>query len=166
MKKLATALGACAIALSFVGPAFAQAEPMFWTQEKLMRVAGLRAVQALFKTAPDRVERLFFLGDLRSQLSDYCGLLARARKPYRQVGVDELAKVAGTVLHGGVVALARPREVRFFEAGEARHWPQDGKLLLVLDGIQDPHNLGACLRVSDAAGVHAEIGRASCRERV
>ena len=41
MKKLATALGACAIALSFVGPAFAQAEPMFWTQEKLMRVTKM-----------------------------------------------------------------------------------------------------------------------------
>jgi len=34
---------------------------------------------------------------------------------------------------------------------------QDGALLLILDGLQDPHNLGACLRSADAAGVHAVI---------
>ena len=78
-------------------------------KDKLLRVAGLPAVQALFATAPARVERLFFLGELRREVSDYCGVLSRARKPYRQVGTKELARVAGTVLHGGVVAIARKR---------------------------------------------------------
>ena len=122
-------------------------------REKLLRVAGLPAVQALFATAHTRVERLFFVGELRSQVSDYCGVMARARKPYRQVGADELAKVAGTVLHGGVVALAHPEPIRTFEATEAAHWAKDGKLLLLLDGIGNPHNLGAIARTAAFFGV-------------
>ena len=122
-------------------------------QDKLLRVAGLPAVQALFARSPARVERLFFTGELRSQVSDYCGIMARARKPYRQVGAAELAKVAGTVLHGGVVALARPRPVRVLEASEAPHWAEDGKLLLMLDGIGNPHNLGAIARTAAFFGL-------------
>ncbi|HZQ01486.1 MAG TPA: TrmH family RNA methyltransferase [Reyranella sp.] len=118
-----------------------------------MRVAGLPAVQALFATAPDRVERLFFSGELRRQLVDFCGVLAWARKPYRQVGNEELARVAGTVLHGGVVALARPRPVRIFDVSEATRWAKDGKLLLLLDGIGNPHNLGAIARTAAFFGL-------------
>jgi TrmH RNA methyltransferase len=121
--------------------------------EKLLRVAGLSAVRALFATAPTRVERLFFVGDLRPQVTDYCGILARARKPYRQVGNEELARVAGTVLHGGVVALARPRPVRPFDSAEAGSWASDGKLLLLLDGIGNPHNLGAIARTAAFFGL-------------
>ena len=117
-------------------------------KDKLLRVAGLPAVQALFATAPARVERLFFLGELRREVSDYCGVLSRARKPYRQVGTEELARVAGTVLHGGVVAIARPQPPRPFEPGEPAHWAKDGKLLLLLDGIGNPHNLGAIARTA------------------
>ncbi len=122
-------------------------------QEKLLRVAGLPAVQALFATSPGRVERLFFSGELRSQVSDYCGVMARARKPYRQVGAEELARVAGTVLHGGVVALARPRAVHVFNPAEAPGWTRDGKPLLLLDGIGNPHNLGAIARTAAFFGV-------------
>lgn len=122
-------------------------------KEKLLRVAGLPAVQALFATASSRVERLFFVPQLRAEMSDYCGVLGRARKPYRQVGTEELTKVAGTVLHGGVVAIARPKPVRTFEAGEVAHWASDGKLLVVLDGIGNPHNLGAIARTAAFFGV-------------
>jgi len=121
--------------------------------EKLLRVAGLPAVQALFRTSPSRVERLFFSGELRRAVDDYCGIMARARKPYRQVGGEELARVAGTVLHGGVVALARPRPVRPLQAPDAGQWAADGKLLLLLDGIGNPHNLGAIARTAAFFGV-------------
>ena len=122
-------------------------------QEKLLRVAGLPAVRALFATSPARVERLFFSGDMRAQISDYCGAMARARKPYRQVGAEELARVAGTVLHGGVVALARPRPVHLFNPADAADWAQDGKPLLLLDGVGNPHNLGAIARTAAFFGL-------------
>jgi TrmH RNA methyltransferase len=74
----------------------------------MARVAGLPAVSALFSTAPERVERLFFDERARPSAARFCAELARAHKPYRLVGTEELDRIAGTVLHGGIVAIARP----------------------------------------------------------
>jgi TrmH RNA methyltransferase len=112
----------------------------------LLRIAGLPAVSALFATAPERVERLFFDERAKPLLGAFCAVLARARKPYRFVGAEELERVAGTVLHGGVVALAQPRPVASLDVAEAAQWARDGALLLLLDGIGNPHNLGAIAR--------------------
>jgi TrmH RNA methyltransferase len=115
-------------------------------ERALLRICGLAAVQALFDRDPGRVERLFFEPALRHELDASCQALARTRKPYRQVDSSELARVAGTVLHGGTVAIARPRPLAGFEPVAARAWAQDGKPLLILDGIGNPHNLGAIAR--------------------
>jgi TrmH RNA methyltransferase len=50
------------------------------------------------------------------------------------------------VLHGGAVAIARPRPLVDLDLASVRTWAQDGKPLLVLDGIGNPHNLGAIAR--------------------
>ena len=73
---------------------------------KLLRIAGLPAVSALFSVAPLRVERLFFVQRMQPYVGDFCAALARMRKSYRLVRTEELEHVAGTVLHGGIVALA------------------------------------------------------------
>jgi RNA methyltransferase, TrmH family len=118
-----------------------------------LRIAGLPAVSALFATAPERVERLFFDERARPLLGTFCATLARARKPYRLVGAEELERVAGTVLHGGVVALAQPRPVPMLDVAEAGRWACDGDFLLLLDGIGNPHNLGAIARTAAFFGV-------------
>src|SRR5215470_7060690 len=115
-------------------------------ERELLRVCGLAAVQALFDRDPGRVERLFFEPALRSALDTSCQSLARTHKPYRQVNSIELARVAGTVLHGGAVAIARPRPLVDLDPDAVRGWAQDGKPLLLLDGIGNPHNLGAIAR--------------------
>ncbi len=119
----------------------------------LLRVAGLPAVSALFATAPDRVERLFHDERMKPLVGAFCAELARARKPYRLVAPEELERVAGTVLHGGVVAIAQPRPVLPFDRAEAQSWAQEGHLLLLLDGIGNPHNLGAIARTAAFFGV-------------
>ncbi|MFI5001811.1 MAG: RNA methyltransferase substrate-binding domain-containing protein, partial [Reyranellales bacterium] len=121
--------------------------------KKLVRVAGLAAVTALFATTPHRVERLFFIEECRPQVGDFCAQLRRARKPYRLVGPEELARVAGTILHGGVVAVARPRPINVFDPADAMAWARDGRLLLLLDGIGNPHNLGAIARTAAFFGL-------------
>jgi len=121
--------------------------------QKLARIAGTRAVAALFATQASRVERLFFTKDFQTEAADYCRLLARRRKPFRMVGPDELARIAGTVLHGGVVALVHARPVGQFEPDNAREWARDGELLLLLDGIGNPHNLGAIARTAAFFGL-------------
>lgn len=69
---------------------------------------------------------------------------------------ERLDRMVGTRRHQGVVARvdARSRELKLADVLEGL---EENALLLVLDGIQDPHNLGACLRVADAAGAHAVI---------
>jgi RNA methyltransferase, TrmH family len=115
-------------------------------ERELLRICGLAAVQALFDRDPGRVERLFFEPALRGALDANCQLLARTHKPYRQVDSMELARVAGTVLHGGAVATARPRPLVDLDPDAVRGWAQDAKPLLILDGIGNPHNLGAIAR--------------------
>ena len=103
-------------------------------------------MRALFDCDPGRVERLFFELAFRTDLDPFCRALARAHKPYRQVGSAELARIAGTVLHGGAVAIARPRPFVDLDPKAARAWAQDRKPILILDGIGNPHNLGAIAR--------------------
>src|SRR5215468_9710472 len=120
---------------------------------KLLRIAGLPAVSALFAAAPQRVERLFFDQRTRSQVGDFCAELARARKPYRMVSSDELERVSGSVMHGGVVALAQPRPVPMLDIARIADWAHGGAPLLLLDGIGNPHNLGAIARTAAFFGL-------------
>jgi TrmH RNA methyltransferase len=114
--------------------------------DRPLRVAGLSAVRALFKHAPDRVLRLFYEDRLVPDVGEFCAHMARLRRPYRQVEPDELTKIAGTVLHGGVVAVAAPRPVPAFDITEAKRWAAAKQPLVVLDGVGNPHNLGAIAR--------------------
>lgn len=116
--------------------------------KKLLRITGLPAVAALFATAPGRVEKLFFDQDAKPLAGAFCTVLGRARKPYRLVGAEELARVAGTILHGGIVALAQPRPMIPFNPDGATSWSRDGRLLLLLDGVGNPHNFGALARTA------------------
>jgi RNA methyltransferase, TrmH family len=120
---------------------------------KLLRIAGLPAVSALFATAPERVERLFFDDRMKPRTGAFCTMLARARKPYRVVPPDELERVAGTVLHGGIVAVAQPRPLPELDLATAQRWAEDGEPLLLLDGIGNPHNLGAIARTAAFFGL-------------
>ncbi|WP_245986325.1 TrmH family RNA methyltransferase [Azospirillum thermophilum] len=117
---------------------------------KLFRVAGLPAVKALLEHDPRRIERLFFEERFKAELTEACRQLAAARKPYRMVDAEELSKVAGTVLHGGVVALIPPRTVPPLDPEKAAEWTEP---LLILDGVGNPHNLGAILRTAAFFGL-------------
>jgi RNA methyltransferase, TrmH family len=120
---------------------------------KLLRIAGLPAVSALFSVAPLRVERLFFVQRMQPYVGDFCAALARMRKSYRLVRTEELEHVAGTVLHGGIVALAQPRLLPVLDPIRADEWARTGRLLLLLDGVGNPHNLGAIARTAAFFGV-------------
>lgn len=121
--------------------------------EKLLRIAGMPAVAALFARAPQRVERLFFDERMKPEAGAFCAALARARKPYRLVASDELERVAGSVMHGGIVALAHPVPLSTFDLIEARQWARDGQPLILLDGVSNPQNLGAIARTAAFFGL-------------
>ncbi|NIB39299.1 23S rRNA (guanosine(2251)-2'-O)-methyltransferase RlmB [Pseudomaricurvus alkylphenolicus] len=125
---------------------------------KLESVFGLHAVQALLKSAPHRVNEVLVLQGRQDQRLQK--ILAAAQKSdikVRQVSRKELDKmVEGN--HQGVVAMSFPGELHdekfLYQLIEGL---RDNPFLLVLDGVTDPHNLGACLRTAEAAGVHAVI---------
>ena len=133
-------------------------------ERELLRICGLPAVRALFDRDPGRVERLFFEPALKGALDAFCLALAHAHKPYREIDRAELARVAGTVLHGGVVAIARPRPLVDLDPASVRTWAQDGKPLLILDGIGNPHNLGAIARSAAFFGL-TKIVLADCPDQ-
>ena len=72
--------------------------------------------------------------------------MAKMQRHYRLVDESELQKISGTVLHGGVVAAVVPRTVPDFDIEDAKVWAQSGQALVILDGIGNPHNLGAIAR--------------------
>ena len=127
------------------------------TSKKLLRVAGLPAVAALFSVAPERVERLFFEESMRLHVSAFCAALARRRRPYRLVGAQEIERLAGSVMHGGIVALAAPRPLPVLEMAQCAQWAAGGRPLLLLDGVGNPHNLGAIARTAAFFGIERMV---------
>ena len=79
----------------------------------------------------------------------------RLRIPIRRVGDDELDRASGGSSHQGVVADVQMRETH--ELDDLIREAPSPALLVVLDGIEDPHNLGAILRSVDAAGAHGVV---------
>ena len=121
-------------------------------------VFGLHAVQALLQRNPKRVKRLLLLrGRLDVRVQAVVDLAESQGLKLEQVGADELEQLADGV-HQGVVAEVSPSQLWSEEMlGHLLDKLDTPALLLVLDGVTDPHNLGACLRSADAAGAQAVI---------
>ena len=121
---------------------------------------GFHAVGVRLKTAPASIIEVYFDASRRDQRMRQ--FLDRAREAgVRLIEADGLriAKLAGSHGHQGVAARVQAVEQAtslddLLDQLEASGEPA---LLLVLDGVTDPHNLGACLRVADGAGAHAVI---------
>jgi 23S rRNA (guanosine2251-2'-O)-methyltransferase len=81
----------------------------------------------------------------------------RAGVRVRQEAREHLTQLAGTAAHQGVVAVVRPKELLTIEDLFEAPGTSQGRMLLALDGVEDPQNLGALLRVADGAGVDGVI---------
>jgi 23S rRNA (guanosine2251-2'-O)-methyltransferase len=126
---------------------------------KLEKIIGLHAVEAALRNAPEHVESIYFKKSRQDKrLGKIIGLAGQHNILVEQVDDKTLNKKAGSSHHQGVMALYRMAtalsESDLFSQLDALEKPA---FLLVLDGVTDPHNLGACLRTADAAGVNAII---------
>lgn len=122
-------------------------------------VVGWHAVLAVLKQAPERVLSIRLDGARKGPRSKQLLEAARAAGVAVELtSVETLDREAGPANHQGVVAHCRAATER--TEGELPGFVTGlpaPALLLVLDGVQDPHNLGACLRSADAAGVQGVI---------
>ena len=118
---------------------------------------GFHAVTVRLKTAPKSVIEVHVDTTRRDQRMR--GFVERVREAGAKIvdsDDERLRQLCGTHRHQGVVARVTP--VAMSHSLDDTLDAVDGDpLLLVLDGITDPHNLGACLRVADGAGVHAVV---------
>jgi 23S rRNA (guanosine2251-2'-O)-methyltransferase len=118
---------------------------------------GFHAVGVRLKTAPASVIEVYF--DASRRDARMRQFMARAQEAgVRLIEADgaRLAKLAGSLGHQGVAARVQALEMAR-SLDDLLDGVQGPPLLLVLDGVTDPHNLGACLRVADGAGAHAVI---------
>ncbi len=120
-------------------------------------IYGFHAVTSRMRSQPGSVIEILVAAERHDQRAGALLELAQSQG-LRVVSVEgvRLDAMTGHAVHQGVVARVESVPV-------ARHLDDvlesiaEPALLLVLDGIQDPHNLGACLRVADAFGAHAVI---------
>jgi 23S rRNA (guanosine2251-2'-O)-methyltransferase len=128
-------------------------------EQKRNFVYGLHAIGAVIERSPERLLELWMAqprNDARARALKERALAVGIR--VQAASSESLAKLVGNVAHQGAVAAVRP--LKGWDEHEllANLSQISGHpLLLVLDGVTDPHNLGACLRSADAAGVHAVV---------
>ncbi|WP_097460875.1 23S rRNA (guanosine(2251)-2'-O)-methyltransferase RlmB [Mangrovitalea sediminis] len=121
-------------------------------------VFGWHAVSAVLGRSPERIRQVWLqAGRDDARMQQLVAELDRHDIACHWVSRRDLdERVEGA--HQGVVAEVEP--LREWHEGDLTDWLQRGDVtpfLLILDGVTDPHNLGACLRTADAAGVHAVI---------
>ncbi|MDO9074438.1 MAG: 23S rRNA (guanosine(2251)-2'-O)-methyltransferase RlmB [Rubrivivax sp.] len=118
---------------------------------------GFHAVTVRLKTAPASVAEIHV--DTARRDARMRQFVERARDAGVQI-IDSddarLAQLSGTSRHQGVAARVTALPPRH-SLDEVLDEVEGPPLLLVLDGVTDPHNLGACLRVADGAGAHAVV---------
>jgi 23S rRNA (guanosine2251-2'-O)-methyltransferase len=127
-------------------------------------VTGLRAVEQLLSSGDTEIRRIY--AEYQTANPRVEALIAAANKRGIEIQAANRARlrqISGESRHQGIIAEVR-RSTVLDEAGlrtlVEERLAADGEsklLILVLDGVQDPHNLGACMRSADAAGVDALV---------
>jgi 23S rRNA (guanosine2251-2'-O)-methyltransferase len=128
------------------------------------KVYGLHAVRALLLRHPERVQGVTIVeGRSEPRTAEITKLAAAAGKSVKRAAPAVFKQLFGEAVHQGVfvdvLPLAGWREEELIAAISRQLEGDSGKppFVLVLDGVQDPHNLGACLRTADACGALAVV---------
>lgn len=121
-------------------------------------IYGIHAVQALLERDPQRFQEVFILkGREDKRLLPLIHAVEAWGLPVQVANRQWLDEKAEGAVHQGIIARVKP--ARQYQENDLPDLitVHEHPFLLILDGVTDPHNLGACLRSADAAGVHAVI---------
>ncbi|MBB2485753.1 23S rRNA (guanosine(2251)-2'-O)-methyltransferase RlmB [Mitsuaria sp. WAJ17] len=118
---------------------------------------GFHAITVRLKTAPQSISEIHFEGSRRDQrMRQFLDRAREAGAKLVESDGERLAALAGNSRHQGVVARCTA-VAQQHSLDDVLDGVEGAPLVLVLDGVTDPHNLGACLRVADGAGAHAVV---------
>jgi len=118
---------------------------------------GFHAVTVRLKTAPETIVELHVDASRRdARMRQFVERAKEAGAKLVDSDDDRLIRLAGSPRHQGVVARVNPLPAKH-SLDDVLDEVEGPPLVLVLDGVTDPHNLGACLRVADGAGAHAVV---------
>lgn len=122
-------------------------------------VYGIHAVLALLKNHPDRIKEIYLVDERQdAKFQEILTLAKQQGLVIQHAHKKQLDTWTNFAVHQGILAKRIPHKIQgeeeLIELLQSLNQPP---FLLALDGIQDPHNLGACLRTCDAAGVTAVI---------
>ncbi len=118
-----------------------------------LKICGLAAVRARFQKEAGSIRRLYFDYPTGRKIGVLCRALSASRKIYRCLEPADMEKVAGTVHHGGIVAVVDEPALEPVVEGEPQAWAQKGDRVLALDRIGNAHNLGAIARTAAFFGI-------------
>lgn len=120
-------------------------------------IFGFHAITSRLRQHPDSIREIYLDANRQDQRArDLMNLAETTSTRLILCEPDRLCRMTGTTRHQGVAAhVTKLRQYAVLE--DLLEILDEPALLLVLDGVKDPHNLGACLRVADAFGVHAVV---------
>ncbi len=125
---------------------------------------GLHAVEEALKAGRRRFDHVLVARERRDgRLESLVSACRQAGVRVQQQPREQLTELAKTPAHQGVVALVRPQELLTIEdlfvsdPAKVKLGKSPARLILALDGVEDPQNLGALLRVADGAGVDGVV---------
>ena len=121
------------------------------------KVQGENACRVCFSKRPQSVVKMYLEANIASKFADVMKYLAANKRAYHIVENAELEKIAGSEHHGGIVLIVKRKPELTLAAYLAanKHLQQD--CLLALDGVGNPHNLGAIVRSCAHFGVKGLI---------
>lgn len=121
-------------------------------------IYGKNPVEAILRTSRRRVSKIFIAKGVKfdARLRNICSLAKEYKINIQEIPREKLSKLAPGV-HQGVAASVSP--IEYTEFGELASSPKNGTnaLIIILDRVEDPHNLGSIIRTSAAAGVDGVI---------
>jgi 23S rRNA (guanosine2251-2'-O)-methyltransferase len=126
------------------------------------KVYGVHAVRALLERHSARVSAVTIVeGRAEPRVAELQALAQKAGKPVKRVAAATFKQLFGDAVHQGVYVDVQPlapwREEELVAGIAAQLAAKASPVVLVLDGVQDPHNLGACLRTANACGALAVV---------
>lgn len=129
-----------------------------------MWIYGIHAAQSALETHPDRIKEVVMLkGRKDNRMDRLLDAVRQKNVRFRLASREEFERIIqkqdlGEIRHQGVLlqTLAAP-SLKEDDLEDLLDALDESPLLLVLDGVTDPHNIGACIRTCDAAGVHGLI---------